>query len=77
MARNFSKTIHFDKKTALAVVVPQLRQDGMYYEINIKGYHRFFMRWSELGRYDITETDPSIPYSLVLAVSDILDKAKK
>jgi hypothetical protein len=77
MARNFSKAVHFDKMTAFAVVVPQLRKDGMYYEINIKGYHRFFMKWSELGRYDITEPDSSIPYSLVLAVSDILDQQRK
>ena len=67
----------FDKKTLLVVIVPQLRKDGMYYEVNIKGYPRFFMSWSPLGRFDILEEDQTaIPYQLVLAVSDIIEKRK-
>jgi len=71
VANSFSRQVIFDKKTVLAVVVPQLRKDGMYYEVNIKGYPRFFMKWSELGRYDVVE-ERGVPYQLVLAVSDII-----
>jgi hypothetical protein len=78
MPRNFSKTIHFDKKDALAVVVPHMRKDGLYYEVNIKGFPRFFMAWSELGRYDaIGDEASSLPYNLVLAVSDMLEVETK
>lgn len=78
MPRNFSTTIHFDKLTALATLVPHMRKDGLYYEVNIKGYPRFFMNWSPLGRYDIVgEEKNDLPYSLVLAVSDVLEKELK
>jgi hypothetical protein len=73
VANSFSKQVIFDKKTVLAVVVPQLRKDGMYYEVNIKGYPRFFMKWSELGRYDVVNGEEyKLPYQMVLAVSDII-----
>ena len=46
----------------------------MYYEVNIKGYPRFYMAWSPLGRYDVPDGDDSnIPYQLLLAVSDMLE----
>jgi hypothetical protein len=76
VANSFSRQVIFDKKTVLAVVVPQLRKDGMYYEVNIKGYPRFFMKWSELGRYDVVE-ERGLPYQLVLAVSDVIEKSKQ
>lgn len=75
MPRNFTKTIYFDKKSVLAAVVPHMRQDGLYYEINIKGYPRFFMTWSELGRYDVVD-DVALPYNLVLSVSDMLEQER-
>ena len=72
---SFSEQVVVDKKTLLAVIVPQLRKDGMYYEVNIKGYRRFYMAWSQLGRYDITTTEDSdLPYQMVLAVSDAIEK---
>lgn len=75
MANSFSRQVIFDKTTVLAVVVPQLRKDGMYYEVNIKGYPRFFMKWSELGRYDLVNGEEyNLPYQLVLAVSDVIEK---
>jgi len=80
VANSFSQPIFFDKKTLLATVVPQLRKDGMYYEVNIKNYPRFYMAWSQLGRYDVTDDNSTdLPYQLVLAVSDMLEKqvAKK
>ena len=75
VATSFSKQFNFDKKTLLAVIIPQLRKDGMYYEVNIKGYPRFFMAWSPLGRYDIVnEEEVNLPYQLVLGVSDLIEK---
>ena len=78
VSNSFSKQVIFNKKPLLAVVVPQLRQDGMYYEVNIKGYARFFMAWSALGRYDIVNNEGlNIPYELILEVSDIIEQAKR
>ena len=78
MSNSFSKQLVFDKKTLLAVIIPQLRKDGMYYEVNIKGYPRFYMAWSPLGRYDIVnEEDTVLPYQLILAVSDVIEKRKQ
>jgi len=49
----------------------------MFYEVNIKGYPRFYMMWSPLGRYDINmEDEVTIPYELVLNVSDIIEKQR-
>jgi hypothetical protein len=76
VASSFSKQVVFNKKTLLAVILPQLRQDGMYYEVNIQGYPRFYMSWSPLGRYDITDGSERIPYDLVLAVSDAIEKQR-
>lgn len=72
MANSFSAPVMYNKRSLLAVIVPQLRKDGMYYEVNISGFPRFFMAWSPLGRYDIIKDQPKIPYELILAVSDIL-----
>ena len=77
MAQSFSSPLVFNKKSLLAVIVPQLRKDGMYYEVNIKGYPRFYMSWSQLGRFDVAEDDKSLPYELVLAVSDIIEQQRR
>jgi hypothetical protein len=78
MANSFSKEVIFEKKTLLAVIVPQLRKDGMHYEVNIKGYPRFYMKWSQLGRFDVIgEEEKDIPYQLALAVSDVIEKTTK
>ena len=77
MANSFSQQVVFNKKGLLVVVVPQLRKDGMYYEVNIKGYPRFYMKWSPLGRYDVADDDAAIPYQLVLSVSDMLERRLK
>jgi hypothetical protein len=75
MPQNFSTRITFDGKTVLAIVVPQHRKDGMYYEVNIKNYPRFYMHWSPLDRYDILPQEGlNIPYNLILAVSDAIEK---
>ncbi len=75
MPDSISKHLVFNKKTLLAVIIPQLRKDGMYYEVNIKNYPRFYMAWSPLGRYDVAgDEPPEIPYELVLAVSDVIEK---
>jgi len=78
VAQSFSGNVVYNKHSILAVIVPQLRKDGMYYEVNMKGYMRFYMTWSALGRYDIAEGDEAnIPYQLLLAVSDMLELTLK
>ncbi len=77
VANSFSGQIIYNKQPLLAVIVAQLRKDGMHYEININGYPRFVMNWSALGRYDITDTDIKIPYELILGVSDVIEKNVK
>ena len=77
MDKSYSTTITLNGKPVLASIIPELRKDGMYYEVNIKGYPRFFMTWSPLGRYDITGTEkPGIPYDVVLTVSDAIEANK-
>ena len=73
MPESFSKQIVYNKQTLLAVIIPQLRHNGMHYEVNIKGFPRFYMVWGPLGRYDVAG-DEQLPYELVLAVSDIIEK---
>lgn len=78
MKRSFSKRIKLEKETVLAIVIPQHRQDGMYYEVNIKGYPRFYMKWSEMDRYDLApDSANAVPYSVVLAVSDAIEEEAK
>jgi hypothetical protein len=55
-----------------------MRKDGLYYEVNIKGFPRFFMTWTALGRFDVVNNEEvSLPYDLVLAVSDMLEEETK
>jgi len=77
MAQNFTSNITFDGKTALAVIVPALRRDGMHYEVNIKGYPRFYMTWTAMDRYDVVAPAPKLPYALVLAVSDAIEAEER
>lgn len=78
MAGNFSQRVVYNGGSVLAVIVPQLRKDGMYYEINIAGFPRFFMKWSALERYDVIgENGQSIPYDLQLSVSDAIEARSK
>lgn len=77
MPQNFSTRITYDNQTVLAVVIPQMRKNGMYYEVNIKGFPRFYMTWSPMDRYDIVPQEGlKLPYNLVLAVSDAIEKQK-
>ena len=77
MRRNMQKRVTYDGKTVLAVIIPEHRQNGMYYEVNIKGFPRFYMTWSPIGRYDIATADARIPYELLLAVSDAIEESAK
>ncbi len=78
MAKGFSGKVYFEKEQIAVVAVPEMRQDGLYYEINIKGFPRFYMSWTELGRFDVVDGEGlNLPYNLVLAVSDLLEKEKK
>ena len=78
MAGNFTQRLRFDGKTALAVIVPQHRKDGIYYEVNVNTYPRFYMTWGATDRYDIVpEEGITIPYELILAISDAIEKRNK
>jgi len=78
MASNFSQRISFDGKSALAVIIPQMRKNGMHYEVNVKGYQRFYMTWSSLDRYDVVKQEGlQLPYGLILAVSDAIEAHAK
>lgn len=78
MAGNFTQRVTYNGTSVLAVIVPQLRKDGMYYEVNIAGFPRFYMAWSALERYDVTgDETQSIPYELQLAVSDAIEERDK
>lgn len=78
MAGNFTQRVTYNGTSVLAVIVPQLRKDGMYYEVNIAGFPRFYMTWSALERYDVTgDETQSIPYELQLAVSDAIEAHAK
>lgn len=75
MRRNFTASVSYDGKNVHAVILPEHRRDGMYYEVNIAGIDRFYMHWSELDRYDIVPQDGLLlPDSLVLAVSDVIEE---
>lgn len=78
MKQNFTQRISFDGKIVLAVIIPEHRQDGMYYEVNVKNYPRFYMTMSPLGRYDLVpEPGINIPYDLILAVSDAIEESSR
>lgn len=77
VANSFSDQFIYNKQTYLAVVVPQLKKDGMHYEVNIQGFPRFNMLWSALDRYDIIGDSMGVPYEVILAVSDIIQARVK
>ncbi|OSZ82803.1 hypothetical protein CAP35_05940 [Chitinophagaceae bacterium IBVUCB1] len=74
MAVNFTSRIIYKGTGLLAVIVPQHRKNGLFYEVNIAGYPRFYMTKTVLDRFDITGDEKSfVPYELVLAVSDAIE----
>jgi len=78
MSQNFTKQVSFDGKTLVVAIIPEVRKDGVYYEVNVKGYPRFYMTWSPLGRYDVVAGEGlNLPYNMVLALSDIIEEKVK
>lgn len=77
MRRNFTTSVSYDGQSVFATILPEHRKDGMYYEVNIPGIDRFFMHWSPLDRYDVVDENLSLPYSLILAVSDAIEEQVK
>lgn len=78
MAGNFIAPINLDGKDMVAAILRETRKDGVYYEVNINGFPRFYMKWSALGRYDIIQANGIIiPYTVLLAVSDAIEAAIK
>jgi hypothetical protein len=75
MPAAFTTILTIDGRNYPASILPAMRRNGMHYEINVQGFPRFFMRWSELGRYDILPGEEAeLPYNLVLAASDAIEK---
>jgi hypothetical protein len=75
MKQNFTTRVRYDGKTVPATIIPQHRKDGMYYEVNIPGFERFYMRWSVTDRFEVLpQAGLSLPESLVLAVSDSIEE---
>src|SRR4028118_1387508 len=71
----FTTILTFDGRTAPASILPALRRNGMHFEVNVQGFPRFFMRWTELDRYDVLpDVEEELPYSLILAASDAIEK---
>lgn len=78
MRRNFTARVTYDGKNTQAIILPEHRKDGMYYEVNIPEAERFYMRWSEMDRYDVVpQKGLKLPDSLVLAVSDVIEEQVK
>ena len=78
MPQHFSKTITYDGITALAVIIPEVRPDGVYYEVNVKGFPRFYMTWTALDRYDVVpQQGLNLPYNFVLSLSDAIEEKEK
>lgn len=74
MRQNFTARISYDGRTVQAIIIPEHRKDGMYYEVNIPGFERFYMRWSVADRYEaILQQGLFLPDNLVLAVSDAIE----
>ena len=75
---NFTATVYFDGRSALASIVPVMKEDGQQYEINIDGFPRFWVRWGALDRYELVRRDDKlIPDSVLLAVSDLIEERDK
>lgn len=75
MKQNFTARIRYDGQTVPATIIPQHRKDGMYYEVNIPGFERFYMRWSVTDRFEVVPQDGIIiPDTLALAVSDTIEE---
>ena len=75
MRQNFKTRLTYDGRNTQAIIVPEHRRDGMYYEVNIPNVERFYMSWSALDRYDLVPQEGLVlPDSLILAVSDAIEE---
>lgn len=78
MARNFTTSILIKGESVPMVVVPQMKKNGMHYEVNIKDVPRFYVTWSSMDRYDLSDNqDVKISDEILLAVSDAIEEYSK
>ncbi len=81
MPESKTTTLYFDGRSAPASILPAMRHDGMHYELSVRGFPRFFMRRTELDRYDAVPDEegglPDVPYGLVLAASDAIEALER
>jgi hypothetical protein len=75
MPQNFSTNISYEGQTLQAVILPNLRRNGMHFEVNISGFPRFWLRWGAMDRYEVVRpAGVHVPDGLVLVVSDAIEK---
>ena len=75
MRQNFTTRINYDGRTVQAIIIPEHRKDGMYYEVNIPGIERFYMRWSAADKYEaVPQKGLRLPDNLALAISDAIEE---
>lgn len=75
MAQNFTTNISYEGALLQAVILPNMRRNGMHFEVNISGFPRFWLRWGAMDRYEVSRpAGVVVPDGLVLAVSDAIEK---
>jgi hypothetical protein len=77
MAKNFTTSIVINGEILPVIIIPQMRRNGMHYEVNINNIPRFYVTWSALDRYDLSPNqEVHISDEILLAVSDAIEKNK-
>lgn len=75
MRQNFKARISYDGRTVQAIIIPEHRKDGIYYEVNIPGRPRFYMRWGATDKYEVlAQEEVELPDNLTLALSDAIEE---
>lgn len=75
MRQNFTARVTYDGRTVHAVILPEHRKNGMYYEINIPGTERFYMHWTVMDKYELVpQPGLKLPENLLFAIGDLLEE---
>ncbi len=78
MRQNFTARVNYDGRTVQAIILPQHRKDGMYYEINIQGIERFYMHWTVMDKYDVVpQPGLKLPDNLLFALGDAIEERER
>lgn len=75
MRQNFTARVAYDGRVVQAIIIPQHRNNGMYYEINIAGIERFYMHWSVMDKYEVVpQKGLHLPDNLIFALGDVIEE---